>query len=252
MCGVDDATWIDLPTAKVFATTRWSVIIRAKQDDEARAKQAVGELCQAYWQPVYLCVRHHGYSLHDAQDLTQEFFLQLLKGKWLRHLDEAKGRFRAYLAVALRNFLRDQWRRRWTLRRRLGQEVVSIECNEVEESYAASAYGQITPETLYEKRWATSVLERALNQLKIELRANKTEVFLQHFDTLMVPGSNAALHREIAESQNMTAGALRGALFRWRQRFVTLMREEVGRTVLARTDIDSELKHLQQIFARTL
>ena len=209
------------------------------------------ELCQAYWQPVYLCVRHHGYSVHDAQDLTQGFFLQLLKGKWLRHLDEAKGRFRAYLSVALKNFLRDQWRQRWTLRRGRGKVVVSIECTEVEESYAASAVGNITPETLYEQRWATSVLERALYQLKIELRANKTEVFLQHFDALMVPGSDAALHREISESLNMTAGALRGALFRWRQRFVALMREEVGRTVLSATDIDEELQHLQRIFART-
>lgn len=249
---MNNSTWLDLPTAKVFATTRWTVVTRAKQDDEVLAQQAVGELCQAYWQPVYLCVRHHGYSVHDAQDLTQEFFLQLLKGKWLKHLDGAKGRFRAYLAVALKNFLRSHWRRRWTLRGRHAREIVSIECNEGENSYTANSTLQITPETLYEQHWATSVLERAFDQLKIELRANKTEVFLQHFDALMGPGSDAALHHEIAQSLNMTAGALRGALFRWRQRFVTLMREEVGRTVLASTDIDDELKHLQRIFARTL
>ena len=128
--------------------------------------------------------------------------------------------------------------------------MISLDCNEVEQGYAANAAVEITPETLYEQRWAMSVIEQAFDQLKIELRAKRTEVFLQHFDALMMPGSDAALHHEIAESLNMTAGALRGALFRWRQRFVALMREEVARTVFTTADIDDEIRHLQRVFAR--
>ena len=247
---MDNATWLNFPTAKVFATTRWSVIADCKHDNEARAQQAIGELCQVYWQPVYLCVRHHGYPVHDAQDLTQEFFLRLLKGKWVNHLDEAKGRFRSYLSVALKNFLRDRWRRSWTLRRGRNQPLVPLASEEIESSYEASIAMRITPETLYERRWAQSVFEQASNQLKIELQANRTDIFLRHFDALMMSGSDAALHEDIAKSLNMTAGAVRSALYRWRQRFATLLREEVGRTVVVAADIDDELMHLQHVFSR--
>lgn len=231
-------------------TTRWSVIAACRQTNQAQAREALSELCQAYWQPVYVCIRHRGHSPHDAEDLTQTFFLRVLNGSWLEHLDEAKGRFRVYLSVALRNFLHDQWRRRWTLRRGRGTVVVPLEGCEAENSYALIPATQRTPESLYELQWARAVFYHALEQLKIELRADGKEVLFSHFDAIFTADTPDFPYVEVAQALGQTSGALHSTLYRWRQRFQGLMREEIARTVVSKTEVDDELRHLQRVFAQ--
>ncbi len=247
---MENVSWLAPVTAKVFATTRWTVITACTQTDEAKARAALEELCQSYWQPVYVCIRRRGYTSQDAQDLTQDFFLRVLNGAWLKHLDEAKGRFRAYLAVALRNFLHDRWRGRWTLWLGRGSTVVPIEVQEAENSYASALATQTTPETLYERQWARTVIGCVFDGLRIELRADGKEALMEHFEAILAAKTHDFPYADLARTLGTSVGNLHGTLHRWRKRFHTLMREEIARTVLTRAEIDDELRHLQRIFAQ--
>lgn len=247
---MESVSWHVPFSARVFHTTRWTVIAACRQIDKDRAREALAELCQAYWQPVYLCIRAHGHSAHDAQDLTQEFFLHLLKGTWLEHLDEAKGRFRAYLSTALRNFLRKQWRRTWTLRRGRGCTLVPIEAAEAEQTYELALATRTTPELLYERQWARVVIDQTLQQLRIEMKAAGKETFFDHFDAILGAETHDFPFAGMARSMNLKVGALHGALRRWRQRYHTLMREEIARTVVSKVEIEEELRHLQKVVSQ--
>lgn len=249
---MENAGWIGFNASKVFATTRWSVIAACSHADQAKADRALSELCQSYWRPVYACIRHHGHPVHDAQDLTQEFFVRLLKGKWLYRLDGAKGRFRSYLSVALRNFLVSHHRRRWNLWRGRRGVVVSFDANEAESLYQQDLATQASPEALYERQWAATVIEHALGQLLIEMRADGKEALFGHFDAILAMRPRSFASEEVAQSLGMSEGALHAALYRWRCRLRALLRGEIGRTVASKTEINAELEYLQRLFGRAL
>lgn len=249
---VENTNWIGVGAAKVFATTRWSVVATCLHDDQAKADSALCELCQAYWRPVYACIRHHGHSVHDAQDLTQEFFAHLLKGRWLHQLDAAKGRFRSYLSVALRHFLISQHRRRWTLWRGWGSQVVSFDAQETEGRYLQDLVTQDSPETFYDRQWTTTVLEHALEELRTEMRARGKEVLFGYFDAILEARPRSFVYQEAAEQLGTSVEALHAALARWRGRFRELLREEIGRTVTSKAEVDAELAHLQRLSGRVM
>ncbi len=247
---MENTNWFGVGVAKVFATTRWSVIAACSDDNQLRASAALSEVCQSYWQPVYACIRHHGHSVHDAQDLTQEFFVHLLKGRWSRGLSAAKGRFRSYLSVALRHFLVSHHRRRWTLWRGWGKTVVSFDANEAEGRYQQAITSQASPEALYERQWAVTVIDQALDQLLIEMRADGKEALFGHFDAILSAQSRAFPYEEVAKALDLTVGALHVALHRWRRRLRALLHEEIGRTMTSKIEIEDELEHLQRLFLR--
>ena len=221
-----------------------------RQADRAQAQLALAELCQTYWQPVYVCIRHRGHSAHDAQDLTQDFFLRLLKGTWFNQLDEAKGRFRAYLSVSLNNFLRDRWRRRLAIWRRADHELIHFDAVEAEAFYTQALANPTTPEALYELQWAKSLVDHALEQLRIELRADGKEAVFSHFDSLLVADTHGSSY-EVGHQLGLNPGATRALLYRWRRRFRTLLREEVARTVVSKDEVEAELRYLHRVFAQT-
>ena len=247
---MDSVSWLVPISARVFVTTRWTVITACRQADEMRAGAALAELCQTYWLPVYSCVRHRGYSANDAEDLTQDFFLHLLKGARLDHLDEAKGRFRVYLSASLHNFLRTRWRRAWTLRRGRGCSLIPIEAAEAEANYALALATRVTPEILYERQWARVVIDQTLKQLKIEMEAAGKEALFGYFDAVLGSETRDFPYREIARTVGLNVNALHRALHRWRQRYHTLLREEISRTVVSKAEIEDELRHLQFVFAQ--
>ena len=247
---METPTWHFPGSARVLLTTQWTVIADCRHVDENCAREALAELCQTYWESVYLCIRHRGHSAHDAEDLTQEFFLHLLKGKWLEHLDEAKGRFRSYLSVALKNFLHKRWRRAWTLRRGRDCTFIHIEASGVEETYALALATRTTPESLYERQWARVVLEQTLQQLKIEMRAAGKEIFFSHFDAILAANTRNFPYEELAKSINLSVDALHVALHRWRQRYYALMREEIARTVVSKAEVEDELRYLLELFSQ--
>lgn len=246
---VDGISWVETFKGQVFATTRWSVVKASTSVNEAQAREALGELCRTYWLPVYACIRHQDYSEHDAEDLTQDFFLRLLDGRRLKYLDQAKGRFRAYLSVALQHFLRSRWRHRWALRRKDGAMTIPLDLQGAEARYQRAVITPISPALLYERQWARTIIDGALDQLKTEMRADDKEMLFEHFEAAWGGDADTFSPTEAARRLGLSAGALHALLHRWRRRLRSLLREEVARTVYSKEEIEEELRHLLVAFA---
>lgn len=240
------------PAGRVFTTTRWSVLQACGGVDPVLARQALEELCQSYWYPIYASVRHAGRTPEDARDLTQEFFAKILREGWLRQVDPSRGRFRFYLLAALRRFLCDQHRRRWTLRRGRGYQVLSLDLAAAESRFSLEPATTESPETIYEQKWAATVIRHALEQLGVELSAQGRTGLFECFQAAESGEPGAGFYEEAATRLGKTTGALHTALSRLRERLRTLVREEVARTVAQRTEseIDEEIRHLRRVVAR--
>lgn len=227
-----------------FDTTRWSVIFRAASDNDAEARLALALLCEAYWYPVYAYVRRQGSSPADAEDLTQAYFAYFLEKQVVREVRPAQRRFRAFLLVTVRNFLHNQRDRERALKRGGGRRLLSLDAEIAERRLGSLPADSDTPETLFEKSWALTVFERVQERLLKEAerrgsaeRAARLRPYLTGDEPA---GGQAALAREWGVSE----GAVRVALHRQRQRFASLLREEVARTVARLEDVDDELRRL--------
>jgi RNA polymerase sigma-70 factor (ECF subfamily) len=228
----------------IFATTHWSVVLSARDGDAPDAAKALENLCCNYWYPLYAFVRRQGYSPEDAQDHTQEFFARLLEKEFVGSADPARGRFRTFLLACLKNFLLEQRRHASRLKRGGGQTIVSWDCVTAERQYIHESKDEVTPETLYEKRWALTLLEKALARLGEELAAaGKERVFVELKGHLWGDQGHDS-YAVIATRLEMTEGALKVAIHRLRQRYRELLREEVAHTVAKPEEIDEELRHL--------
>lgn len=154
------------PGAKGFTTTHWSVVLQAGQTADPRAQAALERLCCAYWYPLYAYVRRSGHDPASAEDLTQEFFARLIAKEWLADADPLRGRFRTFLLTALQRFLVNEWHRGHCRKRGGRTEFVALDAERAEERFLLEPADAATPETLFERRWAVTQLDRAL--------ANKT------------------------------------------------------------------------------
>ena len=226
-----------------FRTTHWSVILRAGGESSPEADQALEELCRAYWYPLYAYVRRQGRSAEDAQDLTQSFFARLLERKSVRFADPDRGRFRTFLLTSLKNFLINDWQKSRTASRGGGALTFSLDEKEADGRYLAEPVDGLTPERIYEKRWAVTLLERVLSLLRDKYKAQGN---LLLFETLKpyVWGDANLGYDEAATKLGTTAGALRTAMHRFRESYRQLLREEVGRTVASPAEVDAELREL--------
>ncbi len=231
----------------VFATTHWSVVMAAGQGDSARAADALEQLCRTYWYPLYAFVRRQGHDALDAEDLTQEFFARFLAKDYFERADPARGRFRSFLLACLKNFLTEQHRYAGRLKRGGGQSFISWDNRPAEDRYQLEPADPLTPEKIYDRRWALTLLENALVRLGEEQSAaGKQEVFAALKDYLWGEGSGEG-YANLAAGQGMTVGALKVMIHRLRQRYRELLREEVAHTVATAEDIDSELRYLVEV-----
>jgi len=226
----------------VFATTRWSVVLTAAGDGPKGAAEALAVLCESYWYPLYAFVRRSGHSPEDAQDLTQEFFARLIAKQWLHDVHPERGRFRSFLLVAMKHFLANEWDRARRLKRGGGQVPLSLDAGAAETRYAREPADPATPEQIFNRRWAFTLLEKVLDRLRREFTAiGKADVFAELEPAL----SGARLdYAEIAGRRNLNEGAVRVAVHRLRVRFRDLVRAEIAETVTNDAEIESELKHL--------
>ncbi len=161
-----------------FATTRWSIVVEAGRRSSPKAAQALATLCGIYWFPLYAYVRRHGYSTDDAQDLTQEFFVRLLEKQTLQFADRERGRFRSFLLASMKNFLANEWRREAAQKRGSGRALISLDFDDGEKRYRLEPSHDRTPEKIFERQWALTLLEQALTKLRGEFDATgKTELF---------------------------------------------------------------------------
>jgi len=209
-----------------------------------QAAGALEQLCRTYWYPLYAYVRRQGHQAQDAEDLTQEFFARFLAKEYFGRADPALGRFRSFLLACLKNFLAEQRRQAKRLKRGGGQTTISWDSQTAEERYRLEPVDPVTPEQVYDRRWALTLLETVLARLGEEQSAaGKQEIFAQLRGYLW-EDALAASYGEMAAQLNMTEGAVKVAVHRLRRRLRDLLRDEVAQTVASGEDVDEELRHL--------
>ncbi len=227
-----------------FATTRWSLVVAAGDSSSEGSERALAELCERYWYPLYAYARRRGYDPEDARDLTQAFFVKLLEKRDLRAADPARGRFRTFLLSSMKNFLAGEWRKDQAQKRGGAVRVLSLDFDSAEESYALEPSHELSPEVIYERRWALGLLDRAVTDLRDRYaEAGNLEIF----DALkgFLGGTDDVLpYSELSRRLGHSEGALRTAASRLRSRWRKQLRRLVAETVRDPSDVQDELQSL--------
>jgi len=240
---------------RVFATTRWSLILSATDSDadEQKKRAALAELCRTYWRPIFLFVSRHGHSIQEAQDLTQDFFVMILESDWLQQADEHRGRFRSFLLKSLQNFLSHAEERSRSVKRGGQLEFVSWDEWLAEAPsqlmLSAQTIESLPPEHLFDLRWAATVVEHALQRLREQCERKGR---LRLFETLsgyLTSERGDVSYAGLAAALGIAETAVKKQLHNLRQRFRWLLRDEVAHTVENPADIDDEIRHLCVVLA---
>ncbi len=227
-----------------FATTHWSVVVAAGHGSSPQAQEALATLCRVYWYPLYVFIRRQGMSAEDAQDLTQEFFARLLEKDFLAMVDRQKGRFRSFLLAACKHFLSNERDRARAKKRGGGRELISIDADQAESRYRLEPAHDLTPEKLFERRWALTLLDQVLTLLKNEFSlAGKAEVF-DHLKVFLTGDKSQTSYHLVAAELGMTEGAVKVAAHRLRKRYRELLREEIAKTTSEPNAIEDEIGDL--------
>jgi RNA polymerase sigma-70 factor (ECF subfamily) len=208
------------------------------------AAAALEELCRKYWPPIYAFVRRRGSKPHEAEDLTQAFFAHLLEHEGIKKAEQAKGKFRTFLLASLTNFLNNEWDKRQTLKRGGQRRIISLDEAVAEENYRNEPADLLTPERIFERRWAQTLVDRTMIQLKDEYDAREKGRLFAVLEPGLTGETPAGLCAEWAAALGMEEGAVRVALHRMRRRFGELLREEIARTVASQADIEEEIRQL--------
>ncbi len=228
-----------------FATTQWTVVLQAGRRPSPDADQALESLCRTYWYPLYAYVRRRGYSAEDAADLTQEFFARLLEKNFLQTADRQRGRFRSFLLTVFGRFLAQQRQRRRAQKRGGGRRQLSIDFQVGEKRYQFEPSDDWTPERVYQRRWALTLLDRVVTQLGQQYAAKDQIALYEHCHTYLTGSSGEPTYAETAEKLQMSEGAVRVAVHRMRKRYRELLRAEVAQTVDDPETVDEELETLR-------
>jgi DNA-directed RNA polymerase specialized sigma24 family protein len=208
----------------------------------------LAELCRVYWRPVYSFLRRQGNASHDAEDLTQGFFTMLLDQESFARVDEARGRLRSFLLVALKRFAANEYQRGRTQKRGGTARHVPIDPSDAEEKYAAELATGLAPDLLFERQWAITMLDSVLAKLREDYaRDGREDIFDALKDRFSVDGDPALLGR-VAEQLGMSEGAVKVAMHRMRQRYRKLLRSQIALTVECPAEVDDEILHLFKVF----
>jgi RNA polymerase sigma factor (sigma-70 family) len=237
-----------LPGSSRFPTTRWTMVVAAGDPRRKEARSALAALCESYWYPLYAYLRRRGYPADQAQDLTQEFFIRVLEGRYLDRADPGKGRFRAFLLTSLKFFVADEEDRN-RAQKRGGGALLPLEFSSGEDRYQREpAHGE-TPERIFERRWALTVLDRVVEKLRDEFVHHGRP---EHFERLKVflLGQSDAPYAALAREMNTSEGALKVAIHRLRKRYRELFRQEIADTVADPAEVETELRYLAGVLTR--
>ena len=228
-----------------FATTQWSVVLAARDGSDTEARQALESLSNAYWYPLYACLRGHGHDAEEACDLTQAFFAELLEKDILQAIDRSKGRFRSFLLASLKNFLSHERDKEQALKRGGGTRTVSMDGADAEGRFQREPVENLTPDQIFERRWGLTVMERAMGRLETETTSSAERP--DQFERLKPYLTGAEPHipySEVANDLGMTEGAVKTAVHRMRQSYGRILREEIAETIANPAELDDELRHL--------
>jgi RNA polymerase sigma-70 factor (ECF subfamily) len=231
-------------TRQVFATTHWSVVLTAGRSDTAGGREALARLCQSYWYPLYAHARRRGCPPHDAQDLTQEFFAQLLERQSFAGADPSRGRFRSFLLTAMNNFLVTEWKKARAQKRGGGESLLSLDLAAAEQRFDLEPAARDTPDKAFDKQWALTLLEEVLNLLEKEYRRDgKADLFVALKQTLM-GARESQPYAQLAAELGVSESAVKVAVHRLRKRYRELIRAEIAHTVASPDEVNDEMRHL--------
>ncbi len=226
-----------------FETTQWSVVRAAASSQPSHARQALEKLCSTCWYPLYTYIRHRGNSAEDTKDLTQEFFARLIEKDCLKDVDPAKGTFRSFLLASVNHFLSNEWDRTKTLKRGGGITFLPLDFAETGERHEGRASQSLSPERLFDRAWALTLLESALARLRREYAESGKAA---HFDRLKgtLTGEDCVPYRELGAELGLSEGAVKVAVHRLRRRYRDVLLEEIAQTLDEGESVDEELRHL--------
>jgi RNA polymerase sigma-70 factor (ECF subfamily) len=226
----------------MFATTRWSLVAAAQDPAAPDCRQALADLCAAYWYPVYAYVRRRGHDHHRAQDLTQAFFARLLEKNDLAAADRTRGRFRSFLLTACQHFLANQHDFETAKKRGGGRSRVALDFAGADHRYSHEPTHDDSPERLFDRRWALDLLDRALTELRTEYEESGRGKLFEMLKGTLTGGTDA--YADLAQSLDLTEGAVKVAVHRLRQRYRDRLRAAIAETVERPEDVDDEVRDL--------
>jgi RNA polymerase sigma-70 factor (ECF subfamily) len=230
-----------------FATTHWSVVLRAGDSQSPHAADALEKLCRTYWYPLYAFVRASGQGAEEARDLTQEFFARILEKKWLNDADRQRGRFRTFLLAALKNFMANEWHRSQTLKRGGGMERIVWDELDAEARFALEPREVGTPDSLYDRRWAMTLIGNVQDRLRDEMVAAGDAEKFEALEPTLTGDRLEQGYTALATRLGVTETAVKSMVFRLRKRFRELLRHEIGETVTNGGDEEEELRELLRV-----
>lgn len=230
-----------------FRTTRWTWVNEVVQSDPAAAREALAKLCEIYWLPIYACIRKSGHSSHDAKDLTQNFFQQVIEKDFFAAAEKTKGRLRGFLKMHLKHFLQDEYKSR-VAQKRGGGLVVLMSPEMMEQRFLADDRCESSPEYFFQRRWALSVLENALRRLQEDAGEGPGLRAFYLLRPLLVMDEPARPYSVIAAELSISEDTLRVRVARLRGRFAEFLRDEVAQTLKNPTEeqIEAELRELRE------
>ena len=227
-----------------FATTHWTVVRAAGRHSTPEADRALEELCRTYWYPVYAYVRHGGFRREDAEDLAQAFFARFLEKNYLEGLSATQGKFRAFLLASVKHFLANEWDRTHRAKRGGGIAHLPLDWESADTRYQIEVTDPLSPDKLYDRAWATALLERVILRLEAEAAAKGASEQFQQLKPCLMQGAASTRYAQPAAALGMTEAAARVAVHRWRRRYRELLREELAQTLSLPEQVDEEMQAL--------
>ena len=232
-----------------FTTTSWTTVLAAREAPSAEARMALEDLCRAYWYPLYAFVRRQGHDADEAGDLTQAYFAELIEKGYLEDYDPSRGRFRVFLRASVKHFLSKQREKARTWKRGGRTHTISFDSQEVEGRYRHEPVDRLTPEEIFERRWALTVLESALARLRTEQAEAGRGAEFERLEGFLTGQEARASYGEVAAELRTSEGAIKTTVHRLRQRFGQLLRGEIAETVAGPEEVDDEVKYLLGVIA---
>jgi RNA polymerase sigma-70 factor (ECF subfamily) len=219
-------------------------VLAAGDSRSPGGRDALEDLCRAYWPPVYAYVRRRGYDSEESRDLTQGFFTHLLEGRRLKAARQERGRFRSFLLASVKNYLANEWDRTQARKRGGGTVPLSLDFDRGEREYALEPAEQITPEKIFERRWALTLLERVVERLRQELEESGDRARADRLLPFLTDEKSRIPYKQVAAELGMSESAVKVAVHRMRKRYGALLRQEVEEIVQGADQVDAEIRHL--------
>jgi RNA polymerase sigma factor (sigma-70 family) len=232
------------PSFARFLTTRWTMVVAASRDSAPGSREALSQLCERYWQPLYSYARRQGYSVEQAQDLTQAFFARFLEKRDVQDADPGRGKFRSFLLSSFKHFLANEYDRERAKKRGGDQVMIALEVDAAEARYAAEPADELTPEMLFERQWALALIDRVMTTLRADLARSGKEATFDQLKGLLMGEKEEGGYAHIARALGTTEGALKVTVHRLRRKFQNALRAEITATVSDDSEIDEEIRYL--------